>query len=207
MNAGGHGSDMAATLTDVDLCHLDGGGLGIRRVPVDELGFGYRRSLVATSDLVVRARFTLRPGDRDASEADLAEIVRWRRAHQPGGANCGSVFTNPPGQSAGLLIDQAGLRGHRHGGAHVSPKHANFIQADAGASALDVWALIVDVRALVHDRFGIWLHPEVRTAGFDPVLEPRPHDMAVSSAGTADETSRHVEPKDDQPSETRRSRS
>ena len=115
-------------------------------------------------------------------EQTLREIVRWRRTHQPGGANCGSVFTNPPGDSAGRLIDAAGLKGRHIGGASVSDKHANFIQADPGATAADVWALIVAVRAAVFEGFGVVLTPEVRTAGFAadlPVLDPPVLDPPV----------------------------
>ena len=96
-----------------------------------------------------RARLRLRRGDRDAAEATIAEIVRWRREHQPGGQNAGSVFVNPvPGEvSAGSLIDGLGLRGFRIGTAWVSEKHANFIQAAEGGSAADVRAVIEAVRA------------------------------------------------------------
>ena len=115
------------------------------------------------------ARFALAPGDRVASEAELAEIVRWRREHQPGGQNAGSVFVNPvPGQlSAGEVIDGLGLRGLRIGTAEVSPKHANFIQADEGGSADDVRAVMAAVRARVLEERGIALRSEIRQIGFD----------------------------------------
>ncbi|HVC66260.1 MAG TPA: UDP-N-acetylmuramate dehydrogenase, partial [Acidimicrobiales bacterium] len=108
------------------------------------------------------------------SLAQIAEIVRWRREHQPGGSNAGSVFTNPPGDSAGRLIDEAGLRGHRLGSAEVSPKHANFIQADSGGSAADVRRLIEDVQRRVRERFGVELATEVRMIGFDTAAGQRP---------------------------------
>ena len=92
--------------------------------------------------------------------------MRWRRENQPGGSNAGSVFTNPPGDSAGRLIDAAGLKGHRVGSAHVSPKHANFFQADEGGSADDVLALIEEVQRLVEERMGVRLEPELRLVGF-----------------------------------------
>ena len=85
-------------------------------------------------------RSAVADGDAAAAEAEVAEIVRWRREHQPGGANAGSVFPNPPGDSAGRLIDALGLKGLRVGGAVVSAKHANFFQAEAGATADDVRA-------------------------------------------------------------------
>ena len=95
----------------------------------------------------------------------LAEIVRWRRANQPGGQNAGSVFTNPAGSSAGALIDAAGLKGLRHGGAEVSPKHANFIVNTGSASAADLERLIAHVQQTVQQKFGIRLVPEVRIVG------------------------------------------
>lgn len=92
--------------------------------------------------------------------------MRWRRANQPGGQNAGSVFTNPDGDSAGRLIDAAGAKGLRVGTAHVSPKHANFIQADEGGSADDVFALMQEVRRRVLAHAGVDLHPETRLVGF-----------------------------------------
>jgi UDP-N-acetylmuramate dehydrogenase len=171
MNAGGHGSDVAAVLVDATLVRLTGGDGCPETVPSAALGLGYRRSVLTDTDVVVAARFGLRPGDRAHSELELAEIVRWRREHQPGGANCGSVFANPPGDAAGRLVDAAGCKGLRVGTASVSTKHANFIQADDGARAADVLTLVAEVRRRVHDRFGVWLRPEVRTAGFDPGLD------------------------------------
>jgi len=99
--------------------------------------------------------------------------VRWRREHQPGGSNAGSVFTNPPGDSAGRLIDEAGLRGYRLGTAQVSEKHANFIQADDGGSADDVDRLMDQVRSVVAERTGVELVAEVRRIGFTRTGEPR----------------------------------
>jgi UDP-N-acetylmuramate dehydrogenase len=118
--------------------------------------------------VVLWAELALSAGDREASRAELADIVRWRREHQPGGSNAGSVFTNPPGDSAGRLIDAAGLSGRRVGTAAVSMKHANFIQADDGGSADDIYALMQAVRRQVADRFGVVLTPEVRLVGFAP---------------------------------------
>jgi UDP-N-acetylmuramate dehydrogenase len=133
-----------------------------------DLGLGYRRSGIGPLQVVVAAEFALSAGDRAESEAEIAAVVRWRREHQPGGANAGSVFANPDGDSAGRLIDAAGLRGHRRGSASVSPKHANFVQVDEGGSAEDVRDLIEEVRAVVRDRFGVDLTLENRLIGFDP---------------------------------------
>jgi len=165
MNAGGHGADTAASLGRFRFVDLAGGPDG--EFGAGRLGFGYRHSTVAPHHVVIAARFDLAGGDRVESEAAIAEIVRWRREHQPGGQNAGSVFTNPPGDSAGRLIEAAGLKGHRLGTAQVSGKHANFIQADPGpaGSADDVWALVQEVQRLVAARTGVELEPEVQVAG------------------------------------------
>ena len=165
MNAGGHGAETKDSLVRFRFVALDGAEDG--EFPAGRLEFAYRHSTVRPADVVVWGEYELAPGDRDASASEIAEIVRWRRDHQPGGQNAGSVFTNPPGDSAGRLIDAAGLKGLRHGTAHVSTKHGNFIQADEGGSADDVWALVHEVRRLVADRTGVDLEPELRTVGFD----------------------------------------
>ena len=117
--------------------------------------------------MVTTAELVLRPGDRRTSEAEIAEIVQWRREHQPGGQNAGSVFTNPPGDSAGRLVDAVGLKGLRVGSAHVSTKHANFIQADDGGSADDVVRLVQEVQRRVEEATGVRLTPELRLVGFE----------------------------------------
>jgi UDP-N-acetylmuramate dehydrogenase len=164
MNAGGHGSDVSRTLARCGFVDLCGG--GDAEVGREGLDFSYRHSTVAAHHVVTWATFDLVPGDRAASEAELGEIVRWRRENQPGGQNAGSVFTNPPEDSAGGLVEAAGLKGLRVGSAHVSAKHANFIQADPGGSADDVWRLVHEVRRLVEERTGVRLTPELRMVGF-----------------------------------------
>jgi UDP-N-acetylmuramate dehydrogenase len=166
MNAGGHGSDTSERLVSCEWFDLRTGLLD--HVAGPDLRFGYRRSAVDSHHVVVAATYRLDPGDRERSEADIREIVRWRREHQPGGQNAGSVFTNPPGDSAGRLIEAAGLKGYRVGSAMVSEKHANFIQADPGGSADDIVTLMLDVQRIVAEREGIELHAEVKLVGFDP---------------------------------------
>lgn len=165
MNAGGHGSDMAASLVGVRVLDLARG--EDERVSCADLHLGYRRSTIRPSQVVLEAELALAEGDVEQSKAEIAEIVRWRREHQPGGSNAGSVFTNPEGDSAGRLIDAAGCRGLRLGTAAVSSKHANFIQADPGGSADDVVALMHEVRTRVLDHAGVQLHPETRLVGFE----------------------------------------
>jgi UDP-N-acetylmuramate dehydrogenase len=169
MNAGGHGAQIADSLSSARIFDLATGAAEDRAVA--DLDLAYRHSSVAPHEVVVRAAFVLAPGDREQSEARISEIVRWRREHQPGGQNAGSVFTNPPGDSAGRLIEEAGLKGHRVGSAYVSPKHANFFQADEGGSADDVRALVADVRSRVEAATGVDLVPELRMFGFEDRIE------------------------------------
>jgi UDP-N-acetylmuramate dehydrogenase len=164
MNAGGHGSDTAATLVEYDWVDLATGSAGTS--PVAALQADYRRTSVTPAQVVTGGTFRLRPGEPAEGAAAIAEIVRWRRAHQPGGSNAGSVFTNPADDSAGRLIDACGLKGVRIGTAEVSAKHANFIQADPGGSADDVRALIEHVQAVVAGATGVQLRTEVRMVGF-----------------------------------------
>jgi len=165
MNAGGHGSDTATVLVRQRLFDL-GSGVAVEDGP-QRLALGYRHSSLGPAEVVVWAEFALASGSRAEAEATVAGIVRWRRAHQPGGSNAGSVFTNPPGDAAGRLVEQAGMKGVRLGTARVSEKHANFIQADEGGSADDVRRLIDHVRTVVLETTGVGLVPEVCLVGFD----------------------------------------
>jgi len=168
MNAGGHGSDMAASLAGVRVFDCRTG--EDSHVPATALDLGYRRSSIAPQQVVLEAALSLAPDEAGTGAGTISEIVRWRRAHQPGGQNAGSVFTNPEGDSAGRLVEAAGCKGLRIGTAEVSPKHANFIQADAGGSADDVFALMVAVRDAVEASSGVRLHPETRLVGFDQAV-------------------------------------
>ncbi len=164
MNAGGHGSDTSASLTAyrvVDLATAT-----VADHPPADLDASYRHTSVGPRDVVVAATFRLAPGDPVTGRETIDEIVRWRRANQPGGANAGSVFTNPPGDSAGRLVDACGLKGFRIGTAEVSPRHANFIQADRGGSAADVRRVMDAVRDRVLAVSGVALATEIRMVGF-----------------------------------------
>lgn len=171
MNAGGHGSDMAASVVAVTVADLtappgEPDRPVTERRSVEALAYGYRRSSIGPTDLVLDARFATRPGAAEDARRTIREIVAWRREHQPGGQNAGSVFTNPVGDSAGRLIEVAGQKGRRWGSAMVSTKHANFIQADPDGSADDVAGLIDQVRTAVRAETGVELHTEVRMIGF-----------------------------------------
>ena len=164
MNAGGHGSDLAQSLVRVRVLDLASG--EDVWVSVTDLDLSYRHSAVTRSQIILAAELALAAGDRDRSEAAIAEIVRWRREHQPGGANAGSVFTNPPADSAGRLIAVAGCKGLRRGTAEVSTKHANFIQVDEGGRADDIFALMLEVQRRVEAATDVRLVAETRLVGF-----------------------------------------
>ena len=163
-NAGAFGSDTAAALLDARLLDLNGDLWSAR---VDELGYSYRTStLQGTPVICVRARFHGDPGDRATAVRRIKEMANERIAKQPlAQPNTGSIFRNPPGDHAGRLIDAAGLKGLRIGGAMVSEKHGNFIVNAGGARAADVRTLMRRCQAEVRERFGIELRPEVELVG------------------------------------------
>ena len=178
MNAGGHGSDMASSLTSVRIFHLRKGMEA--HVQAVDLGLRFRGSALDDHHVVLSATVDLEwSANVDASETELQEVVKWRRENQPGGQNAGSVFVNPePGRvSAGAVIDELGLRGLRVGSAHVSEKHANFIQADEGGSAHDVVALMAHVRKRVREERGYALRSEIRLVGFESETDPDVVDL------------------------------
>ncbi len=168
-NAGAHESDVAGVLESARV--LDGGGHETI-VPAGELALAYRDSRFkhgtadGPAELILAATFQLAAADPDIIKARLDDIRRWRQAHQPLGLpSAGSVFRNPPNDSAGRLIDEAGLKGHRIGGAVVSEKHANFIVNDQKGTAADVRRLADHVRAVIAERNGIELALEIEFLG------------------------------------------
>lgn len=174
MNAGGHGAEMIDVLRSARLVDLARGDDQV--VDVTELELGYRRSAVAAHHVVVSADLGLAIGDRRRGERQIAEIVAWRRANQPGGQNAGSVFANPPDDTAGRLIEAAGCKGLRMGTAEVSSKHANFFQADPGGAADDIWELMAEVRRRVRAVTGVVLRTETRLVGYQPTGEEHDED-------------------------------
>jgi UDP-N-acetylmuramate dehydrogenase len=162
-NAGCHGSETKDVLMTATV--VTTGGVVDERTPTD-LGLSYRHSNLGPRQIVLNADFTFTPGTPADGEARMREVIRWRRINQPGGTlNAGSVFKNPPGDAAGRIIDEIGLKGLRVGGASVSVRHANFFVADEGATARDVRTLVETVRATVRDRSGIELEPELEFVG------------------------------------------
>jgi len=164
MNAGAHGREFADVLVEVDVVRLAS---GVREVwPVAQLGLRYRRSELPADAVIVAATLELEQGSPDEVRAEVEQVRAWRREHQPINLpNCGSVFTNPPGDSAGRLIEASGGKGLSVGGATVSDLHANFIVTRPGATAGDVHALVRRLRRLVADDHGVVLRPEVAMLG------------------------------------------
>jgi UDP-N-acetylenolpyruvoylglucosamine reductase len=167
MNANAYGGQLARVLEWVDVCTAAG---SERRGP-DDLGFSYRRSNLGEGEVVARASFRLQPDDPEEIRATLASMRERRREAQPSGIKTfGSTFKNPEderaeGRSAGQLLEAAGCRGLRHGGARFSEKHANFVENDRDATTADVLELMAEGRRRVHERFGVELEPEVQVLG------------------------------------------
>lgn len=167
MNAGAHGGETRQIIAWADVARMADGG-AVERWDIERLGFSYRHSALAPDAIVLRARFDLRRADAARIADDMAQMRRWRREHQPiNEPSCGSVFRNPPNDSAGRLVEAAGLKGFGIGGAQVSMRHANFITVRPGASASDVYAIVRTAQHRVREAFGVDLQTEVVLAGFD----------------------------------------
>ncbi len=165
-NAGAHGGEMAAVLRAIEV--WDPRDRARHRVDPADAGFSYRESRFKHSpEVVLAGTIELEPGDPDAVSALIADHQAHRKATQPlADQNAGSVFSNPPGDHAGRLIEAAGLKGHRIGTAQVSTLHANFMATDRGGGrAADVRALGDHVRSVVADRFGVELRYEIEFVG------------------------------------------
>jgi UDP-N-acetylmuramate dehydrogenase len=176
-NAGCYGGDTAGNLIDATVLLPNG---EIEEWSQERLGFGYRTSVLKaaqhaapadprtpglTHPVVLAARLRLERGDRAELAAQMAEIAAGRRSKTPSGSSCGSSFKNPPGTSAGRLLDEAGLKGTRVGGAVVSERHANYIVNEGGATAADVLRLLDIMRERVLQVSGIELELEVQLVG------------------------------------------
>jgi UDP-N-acetylenolpyruvoylglucosamine reductase len=165
MNANAYGGELGRVLEWVDVCSA--GGSERRRPP--QLGLAYRRSNLRPDEVVARASFALAPAEPAAIKGTMAQMRGRRREAQPSGIKTfGSTFKNPAeaeGRSAGQLLEAAGCRGLRVGGARFSEKHANFVENAGGATTADVLELMAEGRRRVHARFGLVLEPEVQLLG------------------------------------------
>jgi UDP-N-acetylmuramate dehydrogenase len=168
-NAGAWGSDVASTLiwATVLQSHEE-----VQRWPVERFAYAYRTSILKQQAasarqqaVVLEAQFALRKSEREALESQVAQITSRRKASQPRGATCGSVFKNPPGDYAGRLVEAAGLKGHRQGEAEISAVHANFFVNRGNATAADIKKLIDLACETVQTRFGVRLELEIELIG------------------------------------------
>lgn len=176
MNAGAHEGSVSDTLASAEIYTL--GAEEIVGREADSLGLDYRCSALTPLDVVVSASFDLALDDATAIRNRMERYRKHRADTQPGALqNAGSTFKNPPGDSAGRLVDAAGLKGHSIGGAQVSELHANFFIATDGATAQDVFELVHFVRRSVAEKFGVELEPEVRFVG--------PFDRSVVTTGAS----------------------
>jgi UDP-N-acetylmuramate dehydrogenase len=165
MNAGVPGRELVDVLIEAEV--MSPTGRKLRHLPVAALAFRYRalRGL-APGSVVVSALLRVTPGDPARVQAEVDRLLARRAATQPLSIpSCGSVFKNPPGDFAGRLIEASGLKGHRIGGAQISPVHANFIANTGGATAADVLALIHEAEQRVRRTQGARLEREVRIVG------------------------------------------
>ncbi|MGC1189866.1 MAG: UDP-N-acetylmuramate dehydrogenase [Candidatus Binatus sp.] len=163
MNAGAFGGEIAKVVTLVHGVTETGAALALTR---DDVKFAYRRTELPKHFIITRVDFELARGDRQRLTARVAELKAKRAARQPRGVpNAGSIFKNPPGNFAGKLLEGAGLKGARLGGAAFSDQHANFIVNLGGAQAVEVRALIDMARNKVKEQSGVLLEPEVRLVG------------------------------------------
>jgi UDP-N-acetylmuramate dehydrogenase len=163
MNAGAYGSDWAAILERA----LVVDGEGPRWLTPRELGLSYRHSKLRHGQVVARAEFRLTPRPAPAIKAKIAELQALRKAAQPTNKRTfGSVFKNPEHElSAGRMLEACGLKGHRIGGAQISPRHANFIENADGARSEDALALMAEARRRAREQFGVELEHEVEFVG------------------------------------------
>lgn len=162
MNAGAHGWSLAELVEEVEVTSAS----GCRWIPADALEWGYRFCRLPKSSIVTAVRLWLTSGDQAAILENHRSLLRKRRTTQPRVAHTfGSVFKNPPGEPAGRLLEAAGLKGVRRGGAEVSNVHANFVVNLGDATTTDVLALMTLMRQGVHRNSGILLEPEVRLLG------------------------------------------
>lgn len=169
MNAGAYGGDVAGILVRA----LVAGSRGAEWRTPAALGLAYRRSGLQPGEVVASVEFRLEPRAPEEIKRTVAEMQQRRKAAQPTNKRTfGSVFKNPEHElTAGRMLEACSLKGHRFGGAQISPKHANFIENADGARSEDAVALIAEARRRARDRFGVELRPEVQLLG--PIEIPR----------------------------------
>jgi UDP-N-acetylmuramate dehydrogenase len=164
-NAGANGSDIQSNLVTADIMFPDG---VTETWPCEKFQYTYRTSVLKRNNItaiVLNATFWMEKQDSALIKSKMAEFTAKRKESQPSGASLGSIFKNPAGDFAGRLIEAAGLKGTRIGGAEISTKHANFILSGSKASAMDIFHLIKHVQVEIHKKFGILLETEIEFLG------------------------------------------
>lgn len=163
MNAGCFGGETWSFVRAVETINRHG---DIKIRPLADFTIGYRHVTRPEGEWFVAGYFSLQPGEKEKSLDTIRSFLEKRNNTQPTGtANCGSVFRNPPGNFAGKLIEQCGLKGKSNGGACISEKHANFIINEKNATSADIENLITEVRSIVEQKTGVRLIPEVCIIG------------------------------------------
>ncbi|HHL40256.1 MAG TPA: UDP-N-acetylmuramate dehydrogenase [Deltaproteobacteria bacterium] len=167
-NAGAYGSEIKDIVDGVELVRLSGRKIAKEFIPAGELGFSYRSARIPDDAVIVRVHMTLEKGDPERIRERMAAFAERRRSSAPVRHPCaGSIFKNPPGDHAGRLIEEAGLKGTASGGARIWEVHANYIINTGGALARDVLSLMAMARDRVYRNSGVVLEPEIRVIGED----------------------------------------
>lgn len=164
-NAGAHGGEICRVFALAEILHPMEGKLSWN---YDQMKFAYRTTGLKQGEsgaIILAARFKLERSTSEEVLAKMKEFADRRRAHQPAGFSIGSTFRNPAGDKAGRLIEAAGLKGHRLGGAVISDMHANFVMNDSNATAADYFGLVKHAKSVVKSKFGVDLHPEIELIG------------------------------------------
>lgn len=162
MNAGASDGEIGQFVSAVSIFRMDGKLLHLTREQID---FGYRSSSLESQGIILEVEFELQHADADIIEDKMRQFLAMRKSNQPAGLSAGSIFKNPPGDYAGRLIEDSGLKGTKIGGAGIADQHANFILNNGSASAQDIESLIRLVQREVFEKKGIRLEPEVKIIG------------------------------------------
>jgi len=167
-NAGAFGSNVAERLEMAEILQPLGDNIQRSEWSVDKFAYDYRYSVIKSGEkqaVVLCATFKMEKSTPDAVKGKISVIAEKRQSSQPSGASLGSMFKNPPGDFAGRLIEEAGLKGTQVGDVQISPLHGNFFLNKGKATASDIAALIAQVRDQVHEKFGIKLELEIQLIG------------------------------------------
>jgi len=160
MNAGAYDSDISQVLISADVMGIKG---SIKTITVDDIGYEYRKSNLPQGYILLSAKFSLY--EDNTVKSTVEEYIQKRKETQPTGLNCGSVFKNPPNKSVWKLIDDAGCRGLKIGGAYISEQHCNFIINDGTATARDIETLGEEIQKKVAEKMGVLLEWEIKVIG------------------------------------------